>query len=201
MNLQLARRRFIKGAIFSGTAATSGAGVYLAANAQSGNRGMERLLSLTINGRTRRVDVPPTETLANTLLYRLNLTGTKIGCNRGECGACTVLIDGVPNYACSVLTHNINEKVADRNVWDFSLPNIAAAFKVENGTIQESRVVCGGVQATPKRLQSVEQAVQGKTKGAVTAASVAGMASEGALAHNGFKIPLLENLVKREISA
>lgn len=95
------------------------------------------------------------------------------------------------------------EKVADRNVWDFSLVNVAAAFQVENGTIQESRVVCGGVQATPKRLRSVEQAVQGKAKGAVTAASVAGIASEGAraLAHNGFKIPLMENLVKRAISA
>jgi len=95
------------------------------------------------------------------------------------------------------------EKVADRNVWDFSLVNVAAAFQVENGTIQESRVVCGGVQATPKRLRSVEQAVQGKAKGAVIAASVAGIASEGAraLAHNGFKIPLMENLVKRAISA
>ena len=81
--------------------------------------------------------------------------------------------------------------------------NVAAAFKVEDGTIQESRVVCGAVQATPKRLQSIEQAVQGKAKGAVTAASVAGMASDGAraLAHNGFKIPLMENLVKRAISA
>jgi xanthine dehydrogenase YagS FAD-binding subunit len=95
------------------------------------------------------------------------------------------------------------EKVADRNVWDFSLVNVAAAFKVSDGTIQESRVVCGAVQATPRRLQSVEQAIRGKAKGAVTAASVAGMASEGAraLAHNGFKIPLMENLVKRAISA
>ena len=38
------------------------------------------------------------------LRYKLDLTGTKIGCNRGECGACTILIDGVANYACSVLT-------------------------------------------------------------------------------------------------
>ncbi|MDO7639365.1 MAG: FAD binding domain-containing protein, partial [OM182 bacterium] len=95
------------------------------------------------------------------------------------------------------------EKVADRNVWDFSLVNVAAAFQVENGTIQESRVVCGAVQATPRRLQNVEQAIRGKAKGAVTAASVTGMASAGAraLAHNGFKIPLMENLVKRAISA
>ena len=64
------------------------------------------------------------------------------------------------------------------------------------------RLWCGN-KATPRRLQSVEQAIRGKAKGAVTAASVAGMASEGAraLAHNGFKIPLMENLVKRAISA
>jgi xanthine dehydrogenase YagS FAD-binding subunit len=95
------------------------------------------------------------------------------------------------------------EKVADRNVWDFSLVNVAAAFKVSGGNISESRVVCGAVQATPRRLTAIENAIQGKAKGAVTAQSVAGMASEGAraLAHNGFKIPLMENLVKRAISA
>lgn len=136
MNLQLTRRRFIKGVIFSGAAATSGAGLYLAANAQSGSGGMERLISLTINGRTRRVDVPPTETLANTLRYRLNLTGTKIGCNRGECGACTVLIDDVPNYACSVLTHNIKAKqvlsIEGVKADDGTLHAVQRAFIAEN---------------------------------------------------------------------
>lgn len=109
MNSKLTRRRFIKGVIFSGAAATTGAGVYLA-NAQNGAGTAERLINLNINGRTRPVDVMPSETLAYTLRYKLDLTGTKIGCNRGECGACTVLVDGVANYACSVLTHNIKDK-------------------------------------------------------------------------------------------
>ncbi len=110
MNSKLTRRRFIKGVIFSGAAATTGTGFYLAANAQQGQGAAERLINLNINGRSRPVDVLPSETLAYTLRYKLDLTGTKIGCNRGECGACTVLIDGVPNYACSVLTHNVKDK-------------------------------------------------------------------------------------------
>lgn len=71
---------------------------------------MERLISLNINGQTRRVDVLPQETLAYTLRYKLGLTGTKIGCNRGECGACTVMIDGVTNYSCSTLTHSVRSR-------------------------------------------------------------------------------------------
>ena len=109
MNSKLTRRRFIKGVIFSGAAATTGAGVFLA-NAQNGAGTAERLINLNINGRIRPVDVMPSETLAYTLRYKLDLTGTKIGCNRGECGACTVLVDGVANYACSVLTHNVKDK-------------------------------------------------------------------------------------------
>lgn len=111
MNSKLTRRRFIKGVIFSGAAATTGTGIYLAANAQSGQAAAERLVTLNINGRSRPVDVLPSETLAYTLRYKLDLTGTKIGCNRGECGACTVLIDGVPSYSCSVLTHNVKDKI------------------------------------------------------------------------------------------
>ena len=47
------------------------------------------------------------ETLATTLRYKLGLTGTKIGCDRAECGACTVLVDGEPHYGCSLLTHSV----------------------------------------------------------------------------------------------
>ena len=42
-----------------------------------------------------------------TLRYKLGLTGTKLGCDRAECGACTVLVDGVPLYICSMLTHQV----------------------------------------------------------------------------------------------
>ena len=94
------------------------------------------------------------------------------------------------------------EKVADRNVWDFSLVNIAAAFKTSDGNITESRIVAGAVQTTPRRLTTVENAIQGQPKNQQTGESVMTLATEGArtLAHNGFKVPLLQNLVKRAIS-
>ena len=94
------------------------------------------------------------------------------------------------------------EKVADRTVWDFSLVNIAAAFKTSDGNITESRIVAGAVQTTPRRLTTVENAIQGRPKNQQTGESVMTLATEGArtLAHNGFKVPLLQNLVKRAIS-
>jgi xanthine dehydrogenase YagS FAD-binding subunit len=95
------------------------------------------------------------------------------------------------------------EKVADRNVWDFSLVNVAAAFKISDGTIEDSRIVCGAVQCTPRRVTNVENAIRGQAKNSATAESVGQMATDGAreLAHNGFKVPLMQNLVKRAISA
>jgi len=111
VNPKVTRRRFIKGVIFSATAATTGSGVYMVNAASSRSSGaVERLVSLSVNGRTRRVDVLPQETLAHTLRYRLNLTGTKLACNRGECGACTVMLDDVANYSCSLLTHQVKGK-------------------------------------------------------------------------------------------
>ena len=64
-------------------------------------------ITLNVNGQQRRVDVMKQETLAWTLRYKLGLTGTKLGCDRAECGSCTVLIDDVPHYSCSVLTHTV----------------------------------------------------------------------------------------------
>ena len=110
MNVKLNRRRFIKGVIASGIAAGSAGHGNAMANGARPAQAVDRLLSLNVNGRTRRVDVLPQETLAHTLRYKLGLTGTKLGCNRGECGACTVLLDDVPHYACSMLTHNARGK-------------------------------------------------------------------------------------------
>jgi xanthine dehydrogenase YagT iron-sulfur-binding subunit len=60
-------------------------------------------LALKVNGRAFKVRVEPRETLLSVLRERLGMTGTKPGCERGECGACTVLIDGAPRYACLTL--------------------------------------------------------------------------------------------------
>jgi xanthine dehydrogenase YagS FAD-binding subunit len=93
------------------------------------------------------------------------------------------------------------EKVADRNVWDFALVSIAAAFRTDGGTIRNARFVCGAVECVPRRLTSVERAVAGKPRNEATAEAVAGLASEGAepLNYNHFKAPLMENLVKRAL--
>lgn len=110
MKVKLNRRRFIKGVIASGIAAgTAGRSNAVASGARPA-QAVDRLLTLNVNGRTRHVDVLPQETLAHTLRYKLRLSGTKLGCNRGECGACTVLLDDVPHYACSMLTHNARGK-------------------------------------------------------------------------------------------
>ena len=107
------RRNFIKGVIAAG--ATVSASAYLFRTTIMGqNDGMagavERLITLDVNGQQRRVDVLKNETLAMTLRYKLGLTGTKLGCDRSECGACTVTVDDVPRYACSVLTHSVRGK-------------------------------------------------------------------------------------------
>ena len=94
MNPKLSRRRFIKAVIASSAAAATNAGISYAYAQDRPAGAVERLISLNINGQIRRVDVLPQETLAFTLRYKLGLTGTKIGCNRGECGAYTVMIDG-----------------------------------------------------------------------------------------------------------
>ena len=110
MNPRLSRRRFIKAVIASSVAAATNARFQSASAAERPKGAVERLISINVNGRTRRVDVMPQETLAYTLRYKLGLTGTKIGCNRGECGACTVLIDDVTNYSCSTLTHSVRSR-------------------------------------------------------------------------------------------
>jgi aerobic-type carbon monoxide dehydrogenase small subunit (CoxS/CutS family) len=114
LRVNASRRAFIKGVIASGAVAGSSAflfgGLGGCAPDKPGAGGVERLLSLNINGKVRRVDVLPNETLAMTLRYKLGLTGTKLSCDRGECGACTVVIDGRTTYSCSTLTHMVGSR-------------------------------------------------------------------------------------------
>ena len=114
----LSRRELIKSIIASGAVVSAGSllGVAGCSPAETPGAaggaagGVERLISLNVNGKMRRVDVLPQETLAMTLRYKLGLTGTKVGCDRGECGACTILVDDVPVYSCSTLTHSIRSR-------------------------------------------------------------------------------------------
>jgi len=111
---KVSRRNFIKGVVASG-AVVSAAGYLWRSSPVLGQQpsapgSVERLITLTVNGQERRVDVLKQETLATTLRYKLGLTGTKLGCDRAECGACTVLVDDVPRYSCSTLTHTVRGK-------------------------------------------------------------------------------------------
>ena len=141
---RVSRRNFIKGVIASG-AAVSSAGYLWRASALSGQQpsapgSVERLITLNVNGQDRRVDVLKQETLATTLRYKLGLTGTKIGCDRGECGACTVLVDDVPRYSCSTLTHTMRGRKI------VTIEGLAAAdgklHPVQQGVIDEQGFQC-----------------------------------------------------------
>jgi xanthine dehydrogenase YagS FAD-binding subunit len=93
------------------------------------------------------------------------------------------------------------EKVRDRNVWDFPLVNVASAIKFADGRIQDARIVVGAVAAKPRRLPNVEAALVGKPRDEQTAQMAGLLAVEGAqtLRHNGYKVPLMRNLVKRAV--
>jgi len=68
-------------------------------------------LQLTINGDRYELDAPVGRSLAQVLREDLGLTGTKIACNEGHCGACTVLVDGVPTLSCITLAHTVEGDV------------------------------------------------------------------------------------------
>ena len=139
---RLSRRDLIKGVIAGGVAVSSASYLFRASTllAQSTRGGGERLLTINVNGQLRRADVMRQETLAWTLRHKLGLTGTKLGCDRAECGSCTVLIDDVPYYACSVLTHTVR----DRKV--LTIEGLASPegklHSVQQGVIDEQGFQC-----------------------------------------------------------
>jgi aerobic-type carbon monoxide dehydrogenase small subunit (CoxS/CutS family) len=138
------RRTFIKGVIATGATVSSASYLFKGTSllgAAAVQTSTERLITLNVNGQQRRVDVLPNETLAMTLRYKLNLTGTKLGCDRAECGACTVLLDGVNHYACSILTHQVRDREVT-TIEGLENPDTGELSVVQQAVLEEGGFQC-----------------------------------------------------------
>ena len=108
-------------------------------------------VTLRVNGRAHTVLAEPRWTLLFVLRERLGLTGTKVGCERGECGACTVLLDGTPVYACTVLAL---EAEGHEVTTLEGLMNGEELGPVQQAFLQEDAFQCG--YCTPGQILAAE---------------------------------------------
>lgn len=173
-SLRASRREFIKGVIASGVAVSASGYLVMgaggsAARAQAAAGTVERLVTLSVNGRDRRVDVIPQETLVHTLRYKLGLTGSKVGCDHSECGACTVMLDGVPSYSCSTLTHSVRGRKIT-TIEGIEGPN-GELHKVQQAMVDELGPACGF--CTPGQVVSAVALLNRNPKPTVDEARVA----------------------------
>ena len=97
-------------------------------------------LTLNINGAKLAVAAPPDETLLSVLRNRLNLTGTKYGCGEGECGACTVLLDGKAVRSCQTL---VSEVLAAKITTIEGLEQSGRLSPVQQAFLDEEAFQCG----------------------------------------------------------
>jgi len=107
-------------------------------------------IGLIVNGVERQLEVAPWTTLLDALRDHLDLTGTKKGCDHGQCGACTVLLDGVASYSCSTLTHAVRGR-AVMTIEGLEGPN-GELHKVQQAMIDELGPQCGF--CTPGQIMS-----------------------------------------------
>jgi xanthine dehydrogenase YagT iron-sulfur-binding subunit len=114
-------------------------------------------LTLHINGRTHRILVEPRWSLLYVLRERLGLTGTKVGCERGECGACTVLVDDVPRYACLTLAA---EAEGARITTLEGLMDGEKLGPVQQAFLERDALQCG--YCTPGQIMAVEGLLRAK---------------------------------------
>lgn len=108
-------------------------------------------ITLRINGRSHRMLVEPRWNLLHVLREEVQLTGTKVGCDRGECGACTVLIDGIPRYSCMTLAVEAQESEIETVE---GLMNGEALGDVQQAFLEEDAYQCG--YCTPGQIMAVE---------------------------------------------
>jgi xanthine dehydrogenase YagT iron-sulfur-binding subunit len=107
-------------------------------------------ISLTINGQSHRLRVEPRQTLLEVLRESLGLTGTKPGCERGECGACTVLIDGVPRYSCLTLA----VEAEGHSITTIEGLSGEKLSPVQQGFVEQDGMQCG--YCTPGQVMAAE---------------------------------------------
>jgi xanthine dehydrogenase YagT iron-sulfur-binding subunit len=151
----LTRRGFLT-SIGTGAAAVAASGSLLAAaggdeTPRASASAEAVVVTLTVNGRAHQVMVEPRWTLLYVLREKIGLTGAKEGCGRGECGACTVLIDGVARYACLTLAveaQGTAVTTVEGLLEGESLGPVQAAF------VEEDAYQCG--YCTPGQIMSVE---------------------------------------------
>lgn len=146
------RRTFLKGAGVTAAGTAAAAAVPLGQRAPeapvarpvavrvgpSAGAANTALMQVTVNGTLFEAAVDPRWTLAEFLRDQLNLTGTKVGCDRGECGACTVLVDGAPYLACSTFATEVAGKkvtTVESLAGDGKLNGLQSAFW-ESGAVQ-----------------------------------------------------------------
>ena len=97
-------------------------------------------ITLTVNGQEREADVPSASMLVELLREHLGLTGTKVGCGHGECGACTVLLDGEPVNSCLVFAAQCDGRVVTTIE---GLRKDGALDRIQNAFIETGAVQCG----------------------------------------------------------
>jgi len=112
-------------------------------------------IEITVNGRKRQFDVEPNKLLLNLVRDELYLTGTKYGCGIGECGACTVHLDGEAVLACMILAVDADGKQVDTIegvAEDGNLDPVQKAF-IEEGAIQCGFCTPGFIMTTKALLK------------------------------------------------
>ena len=130
---------------------------------------MKQLISLKINGEPYEIAIDPRRTLLEVLRTDLGLTGTKEGCDVGECGSCTVLMDGNPVLACLVLAVDARGRdvltIEGLSV-DGQLHPLQKAF-VEHGAVQCGYCTPGMILTAKALLERIPQPTEGQVKAAI----------------------------------
>lgn len=118
-------------------------------------RTVKQQYSLSVNGSTYSVEAEPSESLLEVLRERLDLTGSKIGCNEAECGSCTVMVDGAPMLPCVMLVGDARNKEV------LTVEGLASGGELH--PLQTAMVNYGGIQCgycTPGVIMSAYALLQ-----------------------------------------